>query len=89
MMNQISIPTNKKITNLIAKVENILKNIAETGSNGKNTIEFQNTILTAIGIEYLKLKNTEMIFKHRATITIKNIIIKVTVSKNIKGSQDE
>ena len=89
MMNQISILTNKKVTNLIANGENILRKIAETGSNGKNTIEFQNTILIAIGIEYLKLKNTEMIFKHKATIIIKNMIKKVTVSKNINGSQDE
>ena len=89
IINQRSIITNNTVINLMANGEKILRKIAEIGSNGKNTIEFQNTILIAIGIEYLRLKNTEIIFKHKAITTITSIIRKVTDSRNIKGSHDE
>ena len=88
-INQRSIPANSIVINLIANGEKILKNIAEIGSKGRNTIEFQKTMLIAIGIEYLRLKNTEIIFKHKAITTINSIIKKVVVIKNIKGSHDE
>ena len=88
-INHRDIPTNNIVTSFIANAENILKKIAEIGSKGKNTIEFQKTILIAIGIEYLRLKNTEIIFSQNAKITIDSIIKKVTVSRNIKGSHDE
>ena len=87
--NHINIPRNMKTVNFIVNEENILKNIAEIGSKGKNTIEFQNTIFIAIGIEYLRLKNTEMIFRHKARTIIDSIIKKVTVIRNIKGSHEE
>lgn len=88
-INQRSIPANNTAISLIVNGEKILKKIAEIGSKGKNTIEFQKTMLTAIGIEYLRLKNTEIIFKHKAITTINIINIKVTDSRNIKGSHDE
>ena len=88
-INQRSIPANNTAISLIANGEKILRKMAEIGSKGKNTIEFQKTMLTAIGIEYLRLKNTEIIFKHKAITTSASIIKKVTESRNIKGSHDE
>ena len=88
-MNNRSIQINNIATSLIANGEKILKKTAEIGSKGRNTIEFQKTMLIAIGIEYRKLKNTEIIFKQIAIITIDSIIKKVIVIKNTNGSHDE
>lgn len=89
MMNHINIPIKIKAVNFIVNDENIRKNTAEIGSSGKKTIEFQNTMLMAIGIEYLKLKKTDMILRHKARMIIENIINKVIEIRNINGSQDE
>ena len=86
--NQIRQNKNTIRTILTERGLKTLKNIADKGTKGRNTIAFHITIVTAIGNEYLVLKKSEMnLIKSDVTKRIIIIIIRDEIMKRA-GSQE-